>query len=321
MKSYQFFIYERKLITENYFDEYLKPRWDKDKKVVKDFNDIAKKALEQMVKTSKTAEEFISKIVDKIVRYDSEVMTITKARIKEKLKSDVKFVNSIKETTNKNKEGIREELKNAKEMISFYKNNFISLFKTKINNSLMSVIDGKNQPTIEEGTDTIQTLIQTIDKIEPFNWSIDLKNSINNEINEVIKSFSKFTKNMGGPEFKFPVISPILSIAIEYNKKVLSNQGLLIMIDDFHVPFINDNIKSIALITTIISAIELIDDISELHILGIPEKKIIPIKKQPEKPGTPVPTVQEQPTVNITNLRTTAPGREVIPPAAKALIG
>ena len=316
------------LEKSDFFDTYLKPRWNKAKEVVKNFSNDAKKALELIINAAKTAKEFIEKIAEKINRYASDIMTKTKAKIMEKLKYDNDIIKAIKDTTDKNKEGVVKDLKVSKDVVVFYKNTFLSSFKQKITDAVSSLIVGNKQPVVESlkymedfineevemGNNVIQKLIHGIEEIPPFSWLSNLKNSIEKGINDILNVFSFFTEKMGGPKFTLPVIASIIAIAIEYNIKGLAKNGLVDMVIDFSIPFIGTAIKVIGLIATVIACIELIDDLTGSHILGHHTNKEV---VKTEKPGVPVPTVQGQTEINNKNTQTTVQGKEPIPAAVK----
>jgi len=287
------------LMEGNFFDT-LKNRYDKAAGVVKNFSDNAKKALDKLIDAAKSAEEFIKNLINKISEYCKSTLKNVKTKILEKLKNSDEFLNLIKEAA-KNKENLKKDLMISKDVVKFYNEKFLSSLLDKIKKSITELFIGDKQPVVEKlnyiksinekvemGNNVIQKLVHGLEEIPPFNWLHSLKSNMEKGINIVIGGLSDLTNKLGGPKFTLPVIASILAVVIEFNVKGLVKSGLMDMVLDYAIPFVGTVIKIVGLIATFIAAIELIDDISGLHILGNHEHNKTEIKVQPINTEKPV---------------------------------
>lgn len=265
------------LINENFFDK-LKSRYDKAATVVKNIPDNAKTALNSIIDAAKTSVEFVQKIVTQLNDFINKMLTTTSDNIKNKLKTDQNFIKQIKEVNTKNKDGLLSDIKECKNVISFYKTKLSGILNSKLSTAITQVVTSEDLPVEEKlnyikeylqmGKNVISSLIHGIEKVPPFSWLSKVKEMAEKGANYIVDALSYFTEQLGGPKFSLPVIASLIGIVFEYNIKGLSKYGLLELIGLATVPVIATLIKIIGYIATFIAAILVIDDICNFNLLS-----------------------------------------------------
>jgi len=276
LESYTNYSLSEYLINENFFDK-LKDRYDKAATVVKNIPDNAKNALNSIIDAAKTSVEFVKNLVSQLNVYIKKMITVTSDNIRNKLKIDQNFIKQIKETNAKNKNGLLNDMKECKNVVSFYKDKLTGILSTKLTTAFTQVVTSEDLPVEEKinymkesltmGKNVISSLIHGIEKVPPFSWLGKVKEMAEKGVNSVVAALSYFTQQLGGPKIEIPVIASLLAIAFEYNVKGLAKHGLLEIIGLATLPAIAILIKTIAYIATFVAAILVIDDVCGLNIL------------------------------------------------------
>lgn len=315
LESYTNFSLSEYLINENFFDK-LKARYDKAAIVVKNIPDNAKNALNSIIDAAQTSVDFVKNLVSQLNVYINKIITVTSDKIRNKLKIDQKFIKQIKDTNTKNKNGLLNDIKECKNVVSFYKDKLTGILSTKLTTSITQVVNSEDLPVEEKlkymkenltmGKNVISSLIHGIEKVPPFSWLGKVKEIAEKGVNNIVTALSYFTQQLGGPKFEIPVIASLLAIAFEYNVKGLAKHGLLDVIGLATVPAIAILIKTIAYVATFIAAILVIDDVCGFNLFVHNhgnEHEVKPIPK--ETATTPVapkatPTTPTTPTQNKT---------------------
>lgn len=269
------------LIKENFFDK-LKTRYDRAKLVAKDISQTSKDALQKVVDAAEKASDFIRKIKEYLHKQINIILTQSKDKLKSKLKSNKKLLDEIKNKINADKSAFIGDVKTLKDVVKFYKTNFLDSLLTSISNSLSSFLtkDDKDLSIsekieyIKEGSNMISKLVHGINNIPPFNWIDDLQKIGTKGSELIIKNLSFITKKLGGPEFILPTIAVILGIAFGYNVEGLIKHGIIDVISFFSIPFITPVIKMVGFIATMIATYELIITITSA-IEGENNKEVI----------------------------------------------
>lgn len=318
LESYTNFSLSEYLINENFFDK-LKDRYDKAATVVKNIPDNAKNALNSIIDAAKTSVDFVKNLVSQLNVYINKMITVTSDKIKNKLKVDQNFIKQIKDTNAKNKDGLLNDMKECKNVISFYKDKLTGILSTKLTTAFTQVVTSEDLPLEEKlnymkesltmGKNVISSLIHGIEKVPPFSWLSKVKEMAEKGVNNVVSALSYFTQQLGGPKFEIPVIASLLGIAFEYNVKGLAKHGLLEVIGLATLPAIAVLIKIIAYVATFVAAILVIDDICGLNLIvhhahsNEHEAKPIP-KETATTPIAPKATTTTPTTPNETETKT-----------------
>lgn len=257
-------------INENFFDK-LKTRYDKAKVVAKDISQGAKDALEKLVDAAKQVTDFIQQIKNILSKQVKLMLTQTKDKIKNKLKSNQKLLSEVKSKFSSDKSAFLGEMDVLKQVVNFYQTKFYVALETSIVNGLTKFIskEEKDMPVAEklniinEASNMIDKLVHGLNSIPPFSWIDRLQKIGEKGANFIIKQLGFITQKLGGPYFELPITAVILGIAFEYNMKGLAKEGLLDVVATFSIPFIAPVIKTVGLIATMIATYELIVSVTQ----------------------------------------------------------
>lgn len=276
LESYTKYSLSDYLINENFFDK-LKDRYDSAATVVKNIPDNAKNALNSIIDAAKTSVDFVKNLVSQLNVYINKMITVTSDKIRNKLKVDQNFIKQIKDTNAKNKDGLLKDMKECKNIVSFYKDKLTGIISSKLSTAFTQVVTSEDLPVEEKlnymkeslamGKNVISSLIHGIEKVPPFSWLGKVKEMAEKGVNNVVAALSYFTQQLGGQKFEIPVIASLLAIAFEYNVKGLAKHGLLDVIGLATLPAIAILIKTIAYVATFIAAVLVIDDVCGLNLL------------------------------------------------------
>ena len=267
-----FTLEESEYLKESFFDS-LKGRFDKDKQVATQYSDKAKDTLKKALDIAKNATDFIVKIKDALVKYIKTILSDTKNKIQSKLQSDNKFTGKVKELAKSSTEELKKDLQTAKEVIGFYTTKMTDSLLGKVEGGMKEVLVGSHQPVVEslllEGNNNvIAKLFHGLETIPPFNWLHNVAHLGEKGANSILGALSKFTHNLGGPEFTLPVIATLIGIAFEYNIKGLAKSGLIDIVAFFSIPFVAVVIKILGWVATFMAVIAVIDTVGSFDILG-----------------------------------------------------
>lgn len=252
-------------INENFFDK-LKTRYDKAKVVATDISQGAKDALEKIVDAAKQVTDFIKQIKDFLSKQVRLMLTQTKDKIKNNLKSNQKLLGEVKSKLSSDKSAFLGEIEVLKDVVTFYQTKFYVALESAIVNGLTNFLskEDKEIPVAEkltiitEASNMIDKLVHGLNSIAPFSWIDKLQKIGEKGASFIIKQLGFITQKLGGPYFELPITATILGIAFEVNIKGLAKHGLLDVVGMFSVPFIAPVIKMVGLIATMIATYELI---------------------------------------------------------------
>jgi len=257
-------------INENFFDK-LKIRYDKAKVVATDISQGAKDALEKLVDAAKQVTDFIKQIKEFLSKQVKLMLTQTKDKIKNNLKSNQKLLGEVKSKLSSDKSVFLGEIEVLKDVVTFYQTKFYVALESAIVNGLTNFLskEDKEIPVAEkltiitEASNMIDKLVHGLNSIAPFSWIDKLQKIGEKGSTFIIKQLGFITQKLGGPYFELPITAAILGIAFEVNIKGLAKHGLLDVVGMFSVPFIAPVIKMVGLIATMIATYELVITITK----------------------------------------------------------
>ena len=257
-------------INENFFDK-LKIRYDKAKVVATDISQGAKDALEKLVDAAKQVTDFIKQIKEFLSKQVKLMLTQTKDKIKNNLKSNQKLLGEVKSKLSSDKSAFLGEIEVLKDVVTFYQTKFYVALESAIVNGLTNFLskEDKEIPVAEkltiitEASNMIDKLVHGLNSIAPFSWIDKLQKIGEKGASFIIKQLGFITQKLGGPYFELPITAAILGIAFEVNIKGLAKHGLLDVVGMFSVPFIAPVIKMVGLIATMIATYELVITITK----------------------------------------------------------
>lgn len=252
-------------VNENFFDK-LKSRYDKSKVVAKDISQKAKDALEKLVDAAKQVADFVKQFKDFLSKQVKLILTQTKDKIKEKLKSNQELTSEIKSKLSSDRLAFLVELDILKGLVTFYQTKFYIALEAQITNGLTKFLSSEDKEIpiseklsiIKEGSNMLDKLVHGLNSIPPFSWIDKLQKVGERGANFIIKQLSFITEKLGGPSFELPITAVLLGISFEVNMKGLAKSGLLDVVGMFSVPFVAPVIKMVGFVATMIATYELI---------------------------------------------------------------
>lgn len=221
--------FNEEILNESFFNK-LKGGYRKASEISKGLTNSAKNVLGDILKATKNALEFVNKISDGIKEIFISVISTAKTTFKQMIiKGELK--SKIDELTNTKKQGLVKDLKVIKELILFYKKDFLPKL-LDINKSKMTEFLSKEQTPIteafkEKASNVISVLVRGVGKIPPFSWFNLVAKAGEAGANKLISSISKLTENLGGPNFELPVIALLVGVAIKQIVKSHTDSWLL----------------------------------------------------------------------------------------------
>lgn len=204
-------------LNESFWDK-LKERFPKAAQVSKALSDKAEAALGKIIKGVKDAVSFVKKIGQSIKEFFMAVVEKGKKFFTEQIKGG-KLKDKIEELTETNKEGLIKDLKTSKEVINFYRKDFMGKLLGSADKNMTEFLNKEQEPIAEammnEGKNVIATLVHGIESIPPFSWLYQVARAGEAGAAAIIKQISNVTQKLGGPAFELPVIVLLVGIVIE----------------------------------------------------------------------------------------------------------
>lgn len=217
-------------INEGFFDK-LKDRFPKAAKVSNVISDKAEKVLGKIIQGAKDLTQFVSKLKNGIKEFFKTILDNTKKKLIGEIKNG-KLSEKIKSMNDKEKEGLKKDLKVGKEVSKWYSKTFLDKITNSTDKNLTKFLKTEQEPISEsillnEKGNVISTLVHGIEKIPPFSWLAKVAQAGEAGANKLINILSKVTQKMGGPNFELPVIAVLLGIVFEQLIKGQSGHWLL----------------------------------------------------------------------------------------------
>jgi hypothetical protein len=204
-------------LNESFWDK-LKERFPKAAEVSKVLSDKAESALGSIIKGVKDAVSFVKKIGESIKEFFISVIEKGKEFFTEQIQNG-KLKGKIEELTKTKKEGLISDIKEIKNIINFYRKDFIGKLLGTTEKNMTDMLSKEQEPVSEsvvnEGKNVIATLVHKVEDIPPFSWLHKVAQAGEAGSSVVIKSISDVTQKLGGPAFQLPVIAILVGIVIE----------------------------------------------------------------------------------------------------------
>jgi hypothetical protein len=204
-------------VNEAFWDK-LKERFPKAAEVSKVLSNKAEAALGKIIKSVKDAVSFVKKIGESIKEFFLSVIEKGKTFFTEQIQNG-KLKDKIEELTKTKKEGLVADLKTSKEVINFYRKEFMGKLLGSADKNMTDMLSKEQEPVAEsvinEGKNVISTLVHKVEEIPPFSWLHKVAQAGEAGATAVVKSISNVTQKLGGPAFELPVIVLLVGIVIE----------------------------------------------------------------------------------------------------------
>lgn len=204
-------------VNESFWDK-LKDRFPKAAEVSKVLSDKAEAALGSIIKGVKDAVSFVKKIGQSIKEFFLSVVEKGKKFFTEQIQKG-KLKEKIDELTETKKEGLIKDIKTSKEVINFYRKEFMGKLLGSAEKNMTDMLSKEQEPVAEsivnEGKNVIATLVHKVEEIPPFSWLHKVAKAGEAGAAAIVKAISSVTQNLGGPAFELPVIVLLVGIVIE----------------------------------------------------------------------------------------------------------
>jgi hypothetical protein len=211
------YVSESEMLNEGFFDK-LKDRFPKAAQVSKVLSDKAESALGSILSKVKDAVSFVKKIGQGIKEFFLAVVAKGKVYFTEQIQSG-KLKEKIAEIARSKKDGLITDLKEVKEVISFYKTKFMGKLLGGTEKGVTDFMTQEQEPVAEgmmnEGKNVIDTLVHKIEAIPPFSWLHKVAQVGEAGSSQLISAVSGLTNKLGGPSFQLPVIALLIGIVFE----------------------------------------------------------------------------------------------------------
>lgn len=261
-------IYIKESINEGFFDK-LKDRFPKAAKASDAISDKAEKVLGKIIKGAKDLTQFVGKIKDGIKDFFQSILDKTKDKVIDQVKKG-KLSDKIKELNDKEKDGLKKDLKTGREVTKWYSKNFLDKVTKATDKNFGKFLKKEQEPVTEsiinEKGNVIATLVHGIEEIPPFSWLAKVAKAGEAGANKLINVLSKLTNKMGGPSFELPVIATLIGIVFEQLIKGQSGHWLLELVGS-GTP-LGLAVKGIKMTALVIACILAIDSVIGDKILG-----------------------------------------------------
>lgn len=259
---------ETNSVNEGFFDK-LKERFPKAAKVSNVISDKAEKVLGKIIQGAKDLTQFVGKLKNGIKEFFQKVLNNTKDKVIKEVKNG-KISDKIKELNDKEKEGLKKDIKTGREVSKWYSKTFLDKITNSTDKNLSKFLKKEQEPIAEsminEKGNVISTLVHGIEEIPPFSWLAKVAKSGEAGANKLIDVLSNLTQKMGGPKFELPVIAVLIGIVFEQIVKGQSGHWLLELVGS-GTP-LGLAIKGIKMTALVIACILAIDSIIGDKILG-----------------------------------------------------
>jgi hypothetical protein len=226
------------MLNEGFYDK-LKANFQKATEVSKVIKDKGEEILGKIISKAKDAVSFVKGLLKGIKEfftkmYDEHFPEIIK-------KNFAKIKDKIDNFSDKEKNGLKNDLKVGKDVVKWYKETFMNKVSKQGSESMTKFFSSDQEGVsdkdiqmaneslnlIMEGGNVIATMVHGLEKIPPFSWLHKVATAGEKGANVLIEFLSNITKKMGGPEFELPVIAALLGIVLEQAIKGESAHWLL----------------------------------------------------------------------------------------------
>lgn len=212
------YIDDNQILNEGFFDK-LKNRFPKAAEVSKKLSDKAEGVLGKVLQAAKDAVSFVKKVGEGIKEVFIKGIESGKKIFEEQIKSG-KLKAKIDELAKTKKEGLINDLKVIKDLIVFYRKDFLSKLLKVQSSKMGEFLTNEQEPVVEslineEKGNVIATLVHGIESVPPFSWLHKVAQAGEAGANKLISALSTLTEKLGGPSFQLPVIALLIGITIE----------------------------------------------------------------------------------------------------------
>jgi hypothetical protein len=250
---------ELESLNEGFFDK-LKERFPKAAEVSKVLSDKAENALGSILNKVKDAVSFVKKIGESIKEFFLSVVEKGKSFFTEQIQNG-KLKDKIGELAKTKKEGLAKDLKKSKEVIDFYRKDFMGKLLGSTEKNMTDMLSKEQEPVAEsivnEGKNVIATLVHKVEDIPPFSWLHKVAQAGEAGAAALIKMISEVTQKLGGPAFELPVIVLLIGLTIEYFVKDTTKHWLITLVgSSTPLGMAISGIKYIATFVSIIIALD-----------------------------------------------------------------
>lgn len=227
------------------------------KNILNKVSDKAKNILINILHKANGIMSFINRISDGIRELFIQLITSAKKFLLEQLKLGA-LKAKLEELKNHKKEGLIKEIKLLKEVLNFYRKDFLKIFKNKSDKNLTSVLEPISESILNESSNenVINTIIGKIESIPPFSFLHKIASASEKGANLIIQSISELTESLGGPSFQLPVIALLVGLCIEYMVKSSTGHWLLELVGTSPIGMVIKGVKITATFIALISALD-----------------------------------------------------------------
>jgi hypothetical protein len=252
------YVSESQLLNEGFFDK-LKERFPKAAEVSKSLSDKAEGILSGILQKVKDVVSFVKKITEGISEFFKMAIEKGKSFYMEQLKTG-KLKEKIDELVKTKKEGLKTDLVTIKNILNFYRKDFMSKINNSITNNFSSFLSKEQTPIAEsmlnEGGNVISTLVHGIESIAPFSWLEYIAKSGEKGAASIIAALSSLTHNLGGPKFQLPVVAILIGLLVEQIIKGQLGHWLLELVGPTPLGMAIKGIKMTASVIAFIVAVD-----------------------------------------------------------------
>ena len=227
------------------------------KNILNKVSDKAKNILINILHKANGIMSFINRISDGIRELFIQLITSAKTFLLEQLKLGA-LKAKLEELKDHKKEGLIKEVKLLKEVLNFYRKDFLKNFKNKSDKNLTSVLEPISESILNESSNenVVNTIIGKIESIPPFSFLHKIASASEKGANLIIQSISELTESLGGPSFQLPVIALLVGLCIEYMVKSSTGHWLLELVGTSPIGMVVKGIKITATFIALVSALD-----------------------------------------------------------------
>lgn len=258
-------------INESLFDQ-LKTNFDKISSKANDVSSKGKDIFKKILNSTKDIFNFVKKISSGIKEFFLKIIEEGKKTFSDLFSKNTELKSKIEELSSTKKEGLTVDLKTSRNVIKWYRTEFLDSLMKKSEDSMSGVLSSDVQVT-EESSDgnLLSKFIHKIESIPPFSLLHKVSKAGEAGSNQLIKVLSDLTNSLGGPSFQLPVISLLIGILLEQVVKNTTGHWLLDLVGattPFGVAI--SGIKMVALFIAFIVSIDAVmgEKLLDSHVEG-----------------------------------------------------
>ncbi len=214
-------------INESLFDD-LKSNFDKISQKTNIITDKGKDIFKKVLSGAKDIFNFVKKISDGIKEFFIKLIEEFKKTFNDLFTKNSEIKSKIEELSSTKKEGLKVDLNTSRNIIKWYRTEFLDSFIKKSENSMSDVLatDGQVSEEYSDGN-LLSKFIHKIESIPPFSTLHKVAKAGEAGSNQLIKIISDLTKSLGGPTFELPVIALLMGIMLEQFVKNTTGHWIL----------------------------------------------------------------------------------------------